>query len=254
MGMAGFEPTPPEVMRNPALLPITPHGLKIKARINIYKYLELEQLHYSNAKFFPLYLSNTDGALGMAGALPLPLPRAILEPVRPDARAPQPRQRHDGHAERQDRVRRRLGQPAVRRQGVREQPVVRRWRDDTFFFNIRSSDLRPDGSAVANAENSSPDMVMDIRGIDPDTCFDEADETDDDGLMMRCVMAQMYAAGGSQGPELGKPYASDDGAGTFTIVNGTATAQNVSLLVYQTSKAFHSKTYPLAHLASRIYQ
>lgn len=125
------------------------------------------------------------------------------------------------------------------------------WRDDTFFFNIKSDDLKPDGTVVA--ADSSP-LVIDIGGINTDTCMDEADDADDDALMMRCVIAQQYAENSGSPSALGVVYTADDGSGTTIQIVDSGKFTTSGAVFEKWAKAFHPKTYPLANIAGRVYQ
>ncbi|KAK3368297.1 hypothetical protein B0H63DRAFT_488208 [Podospora didyma] len=128
------------------------------------------------------------------------------------------------------------------------------WRDDTYFFNIKSNDYKGDGTLVAQP-NTGP-IVIDIGGIDIRTCMDDADAADDDGLMLRCVIARQWADSGNDVAQLNVPFPPEEGSAsrdTLTVINsGKFTPTPASTDAY--AKAFHPKTYPLAKIASRIYQ
>ncbi len=97
-------------------------------------------------------------------------------------------------------------------------------------------------------------LVIDIGGIDPNTCLDAADAADDDTLMLRCVVARQYADNSGSPSALGVVYPADDSSGaSIQIVNsGKFTASGAILDKW--AKAFHPKTYPLANIAGRVYQ
>ncbi|KAK4237627.1 hypothetical protein C8A03DRAFT_34430 [Achaetomium macrosporum] len=122
------------------------------------------------------------------------------------------------------------------------------WRDDTFFFNIRSDDLKPHGTVVAG--DPSP-VIIDIGGINTATCMDEAG---DDSRMIRCVAAQQYAENSGDPSDLDVVYLADDGSGATIQIVDSGKFTSSGAILDKWAKAFHPKTYPLANIASRVYQ
>ncbi|CAK7231429.1 hypothetical protein SEUCBS140593_007919 [Sporothrix eucalyptigena] len=123
------------------------------------------------------------------------------------------------------------------------------WRDDTYFFNAFSKDLKRDGTTAVDTDDVQP-HVIDIGGINVNTCMDAADDAGDDEYMTRCAIAMVYADNSTLRATLGTVYPSDDGSGPSLqiIDSGTFTVSNIG------TKAFHPKTYPLTAVAGNFYQ
>ncbi|CAK7222079.1 hypothetical protein SEUCBS140593_004775 [Sporothrix eucalyptigena] len=136
------------------------------------------------------------------------------------------------------------------------------WRNDAYFFNVFSSDQLSDGSLYAGGasifpghpDTSHQSLVIDIGGLNFDTCLDDANDAENDNMMMRYVAAQMYAAAGKSGPStrdaLGTIYTTDDDSGgsTLKVVDDGGVTINAFW-----DKAFHPKTYSLGRVAGKVY-
>ncbi|KAL1904162.1 hypothetical protein Sste5344_010142 [Sporothrix stenoceras] len=123
------------------------------------------------------------------------------------------------------------------------------WRDDTYFFNAFSKDLKRDGTTAVDTNDLTP-HVIDIGGINVNTCMDAADDANDDDFMTRCAIAMFYAGNSTAQATLGTIYKADDGNGpTLQIIDsGKFTTSAIG------QKAFHPKTYALSAVAGRVFE